>query len=93
MPYATDYGLCSLCVLSNLVTALTFFSLQEQPFFPLQLRWKDERGIDIQLTGPPVFLRACVLGQLQHTHLHKPSFPITVNQTLTFDRVRSGGVA
>eukprot|EP00731_Ephydatia_muelleri_P018112 Em0011g152a len=33
-----------------------------------------------------VFLRACVLGQLQHSHLHQPLFPIEIGQQLQFDR-------
>lgn len=51
------------------------------------LEWEDGSGLSIRLEGPPLFLRACVLGQLQHTHLHRADFPIRVSQSLTFDRI------
>jgi hypothetical protein len=53
-----------------------------------QLHWLDDDDINIHLDGPPLFLRACILGQLQHSHLHKPVFPVCLDQELTFDRVR-----
>ncbi len=52
-----------------------------------QVEWKDGTGVSMVLDGLSVFVRACVLGQLQHSHLHCPAFPLTLNQTLSFDRV------
>ena len=49
--------------------------------------WADERGRAIHLEGAPVFLRACVLGQLQYSRLVRPLFPIAVDEELLFDRV------
>lgn len=51
------------------------------------MEWKDENGVDLYLDGAPVFVRGCVLGQMQHSHLQKPYFPISFNERLTFDRV------
>lgn len=56
-------------------------------FPPLQLRWETVDGDTVHLEGPPVFVRVCVLGQLQHTRLHRPLFPLKLNQQLSFDRV------
>ena len=53
----------------------------------MQVEWQDSAGVSVILEGPSVFVRACVLGQLQYSHLHTPTFPVTINQTLTFDRV------
>lgn len=53
----------------------------------LQLLWQDENEVNIHLEGPALFVRACVLGQLQHSQLHKPVFPVQLDQELTFDRV------
>ena len=39
------------------------------------------------LKGPPVFIQACLLGQLQQTDLYTPLFPINLNTILSFDRV------
>ncbi len=55
--------------------------------FNPQLDWRDEKGVDVYLEGPPLFIRGRVLGQMQHSHLQKPYFPISFNQSLTFDRV------
>ena len=41
----------------------------------------------VHLDGPPVLVRVCLLGQLQHTHLHSPIFPIKLEQELNFERV------
>lgn len=55
---------------------------------PVQLYWEDPSGTPIHLAGPPVFLRVCVLGQLQHTQLFRPTFPLNFHSNqLTFDRV------
>ena len=53
----------------------------------VQVDWQDSDGVSVILGGPSVFVRACVLGQLQHSHLHTPTFPLSLHQTLTFDRV------
>ena len=53
----------------------------------VQVSWQDSDKRDVHLDGPMVFLRACVLGQLQHSHLHQPLFPIEIDQQLQFDRV------
>ena len=53
----------------------------------LQLLWQDENEVNIHLEGPALFVRSCVLGQLQHSRLHKPVFPVKLDQELTFDRV------
>lgn len=52
-----------------------------------KVSWTDNDSRDVHLSGPMVFLRACVLGQLQHSHLHQPLFPIELDQQLQFDRV------
>ena len=72
--------------LASYAVALWLLELSDS----MQLQWKDEYGLDVHLQGPPLFVRACVLGQLQHSHLHKPSTPLYLHkQQLTFDRVRS----
>ncbi|XP_065905990.1 spermatogenesis-associated protein 6-like isoform X2 [Dysidea avara] len=55
--------------------------------FLLEVQWNDNQGSVVHLEGPPVVVRVCLLGQLQHSHLHSSIFPIKLEQELNFERV------
>ncbi len=77
---------CGVSVHLSTVSSPPTFSCTA--IFRTQVEWHDGAGVSVALDEPSVFVRACVLGQLQHSHLHTPTFPLTLNQTLSFDRVR-----
>ena len=58
------------------------------PRFSLtQVSWEDKDGANLQLTGGPIFLRICLLGQLGYSDLKVPTFPVSFEQTSKYERV------
>jgi hypothetical protein len=52
-----------------------------------QVSWEDKDGANLQLTGGPIFLRICLLGQLGYSDLKVPTFPVSFEQTSKYERV------
>ena len=53
----------------------------------LKISWKFNESREINLKGPPVFIRVSLFGQTQSSRLFNPVFPLCINESVTADRV------